>query len=344
MVQYGLDYKTFLSIEGRLLLMNKINCIGVLTSGGDAPGMNAAIRAVVRTAEFYGIKVKGVRNGYEGLLHGDVFEMDAAYVSKTMQRGGTILRTARSKEFQKIEGVRRAINEARYFGIEGLVVIGGDGSFRGASDLCKEGLPTIGIPGTIDNDIPYTEHTIGFDTAINTAMEAVDKIRDTADSHSRCNVVKVMGRNSGNIALNVGIASGAEAILIPEQEFDFERDVLTPIENGEKRGKKHFIIIVAEGVKIDVYELEKRIQGETNIETRTTILGYFQRGGAPSTLDRVRASEMGCKAVQLLKEGVGNRVIGIKNNKVFDMDIFEALEMKGSTREDLIELSQILSI
>lgn len=324
--------------------MSKIKCIGVLTSGGDAPGMNAAIRAVVRTAEYYGIKVLGIKNGYEGLMHGDVFTMDARYVSETMQRGGTILRTARSKEFREIEGVRHAINEARYFGIEGMVVIGGDGSFRGASDLCREGLPTIGIPGTIDNDMPYTEYTIGFDTAVNTAMEAVDKIRDTADSHSRCNLVKVMGRNSGNIALNVGIASGAKAILIPEKDFDFDRDVLAKIERGLKRDKKHFIIIVAEGVKIDIYELEKRIEKETEIETRTTILGYFQRGGAPSALDRVRASEMGSRAVQLLREGIGNRVIGVKNNDVFDMDIFEALDMARPPREDLIKLSEILSI
>ena len=324
--------------------MSKVKCIGVLTSGGDAPGMNAAIRAVVRTAEYYGIKVMGIKNGYEGLLHGDIFAMDARYVSGTMQRGGTILRTARSKEFKEIEGVRHAVNEARYFGIDGLVVIGGDGSFRGACDLCREGLPTIGIPGTIDNDIPYTEYTIGFDTAINTGMEAVDKIRDTADSHSRCNVVKVMGRNSGNIALNVGIASGAEAILIPEKEFDFARDVITPIKRGLRRDKKHFIIIVAEGVKVDVHELEQKIQKETEIETRTTILGYFQRGGAPTTLDRVRASEMGCRAVQLLREGIGNRVVGIKNNEVFDMDIFEAVSMEGSARENLIELSEILSI
>ena len=225
--------------------MSKIHCIGVLTSGGDAPGMNAAIRAVVRASKYYGLRVMGIKNGYEGLLHGDVFEMDARYVSETMQRGGTILKTARSKEFREIEGVRRAINEARYFGIDGMVVIGGDGSFKGARDLCNEGLPTIGIPGTIDNDIPYTEYTIGFDTAINTAKEAVDKIRDTANSHSRCNIIKVMGRNSGNIALNVGIASGAEAILIPEKEIDFEQDILKPIELGRNRNKKHFIIILA---------------------------------------------------------------------------------------------------
>lgn len=324
--------------------MSKIHCIGVLTSGGDAPGMNAAIRAVVRASKYYGLRVMGIKNDYEGLLHGDIFEMDARYVSETMQRGGTILKTARSKEFREIEGVRRAINEARYFGIDGMVVIGGDGSFKGARDLCNEGLPTIGIPGTIDNDIPYTEYTIGFDTAINTAKEAVDKIRDTANSHSRCNIIKVMGRNSGNIALNVGIASGAEAILIPEKEIDFEQDILKPIELGRNRNKKHFIIILAEGVKTDAVELEKKIEKETGIETRTTILGYLQRGGSPTVLDRVRASEMGVRAVQLLKEGIGNRIIGVKNSEIYDIDINEGLDMPNSPREDLIELSKILSI
>lgn len=324
--------------------MTKIHCIGVLTSGGDAPGMNAAIRAVVRASKYYGLRVMGIKNGYEGLLHGDIFEMDARYVSETMQRGGTILKTARSKEFREIEGVRRAINEARYFGIDGMVVIGGDGSFKGARDLCNEGLPTIGIPGTIDNDIPYTEYTIGFDTAINTAKEAVDKIRDTANSHSRCNIIKVMGRNSGNIALNVGIASGAEAILIPEKEIDFEQDILKPIELGRNRNKKHFIIILAEGVKTDAVELEKKIEKETGIETRTTILGYLQRGGSPTVLDRVRASEMGVRAVQLLKDGIGNRIIGVKNSEIYDIDINEGLDMPNSPREDLIELSKILSI
>lgn len=324
--------------------MAKTHCIGVLTSGGDAPGMNAAIRAVVRASKFYGLKVMGIKNGYEGLLHGDIFEMDARFVSDTMHRGGTILRTARSKEFKHIEGVRRAVSQAKYFGIDGLVVIGGDGSFRGARDLCHEGLPTIGIPGTIDNDIAYTEYTIGFDTAINTAKEAVDKIRDTANSHSRCNIIKVMGRNSGNIALNVGIAAGAEAILVPEKEIDFEADILKPIEQGRDRSKKHFIIIVAEGVKIDTNDLEKQIEEATGIEARTTILGYLQRGGSPTVLDRVRASEMGVRAVQLLKDGIGNRIVGVKNSEIFDIDIDEGLDMPNSPREDLIELLNILSI
>ena len=324
--------------------MGKIKCIGVLTSGGDAPGMNAAIRAVVRTAGHYGIKVLGIRNGYEGLLHGDTIELDARSVSDTLQRGGTILRTARSLEFREIEGVKRAASEAKYRGIDALVVIGGDGSFRGAKDLFTEGLLTVGIPGTIDNDLPYTDYTIGFDTAINTAMEAIDKIRDTADSHSRCNLVKVMGRNSGNIALHVGVATGAESILIPELDYDFERDVLTPIENGRKRGKKHHIIVVAEGAQLDTHELEKKIEELTKIETRTTILGYFQRGGSPSTMDRIRASEMGAKAVELLRDKIGGRVLGIKEGKVFDMDIYEALDLKGGPREDLVELYKTMSI
>ena len=225
-----------------------------------------------------------------------------------------------------------------------MVVIGGDGSFRGASDLCKEGLPTVGIPGTIDNDIAYTDYTIGFDTAVNTAMEAVDKIRDTANSHSRCNLVKVMGRHSGNIALNVGIASGAETILIPEDEFNYEESIIKPIKSGLKRGKKHFIVIVAEGVNIDIYELEKKIQSETEIETRTTVLGYFQRGGSPSNLDRVRASQMGCRAVSLLKENKSSRVVGIKNGEIIDMDIFEALSMPKTVNRSLAELYQMLSI
>lgn len=323
--------------------MPKISTIGVLTSGGDAPGMNAAIRSVVRTAKYYDMKVMGIRKGYEGLIHGDIFEMSARNVSDTMHRGGTILQTARCKEFKELEVVRRGVSTARYFGIEGLVVIGGDGSFRGARDLCSEGLPSVGIPGTIDNDISCTEYTIGFDTAINTAKEAVDKIRDTATSHERCNIIKVMGRASGNIALNVGIATGAEAVLIPEREIDFTRDIIEPINSGKKRNKKHYIIILAEGVK-DADGLDKRIEAELGIETRTTTLGYVQRGGSPTVVDRVYASQMGSYAVELLKEGIGNRVIGVQKNKVFDIDIYEGLDMPHTVREDLIELSKILSI
>ena len=323
--------------------MKKIDTIGVLTSGGAAPGMNAAIRAVVRTAKYYDLKVMGIRKGYEGLIHGDIFEMSARDVSDIMHRGGTILQTARCMEFRHIEGVRRGISTATYFGIKAMVVIGGDGSFRGAKDLSIEGMPTIGVPGTIDNDISCSEYTIGFDTAINTAKEAVDRIRDTASSHERCNIIKVMGRESGNIALNVGIATGAEAILIPEHSVDFERDVLEPINRGKARNKNHFILILAEGVP-DGDSLEKRIQDATGIETRTTILGYLQRGGSPTVVDRVVASQMGSRAVELLKDGIGNRIIGMENNKIFDIDIIEGLDKPIKVREDLVELQKILSI
>ena len=323
--------------------MKEIGTIGVLTSGGDAPGMNAAIRSVVRTAIYNNMRVIGIRRGYDGLVHGDVFEMNARDVSDILHRGGTILQTARCKDFKEVETVRRAISTARYFGIDALVVVGGDGSFRGARDLSVEGMPTIGIPGTIDNDIAYTDYTIGFDTAVNTAIEAVDKIRDTASSHRRCNIVKVMGRNSGMIALNVGIATGAEAILIPEAEFNLELDLIKPIKDGARRNKKHFIIILAEGFKFDG-DLSKTIEENTGIETRETILGYIQRGGSPTAMDRVVASQMGSRAVELLMAGVGNRIIGMRDNTVYDIDIIEGLDMKNSPRQDLIDLSKVLSI
>ena len=323
--------------------MNGIGTIGVLTSGGDAPGMNAAIRAVVRTAKYYDLKVMGIRRGYEGLVHGDIFEMNTSDVSDILFKGGTILQTARCKDFREIEGVRRGISTARYFGIEGLVVIGGDGSLRGAKDLSLEGMPTIGIPGTIDNDLSCSEYTIGFDTAINTAKDAVDKIRDTASSHQRCNIIKVMGRNSGMIALNVGIATGAETILIPEKKFDFEEDVLYPIKAGRKRNKKHYIVILAEGFT-GCDNLEALIEEETGIETRTTTLGYLQRGGSPTVRDRVIAGQMGNMAVELLRNGVSNRVIRVENDKICDIDILEGLDMPHVVREDLIKLARVLSL
>jgi len=319
-----------------------INTIGVLTSGGDSPGMNAAIRAVVRTAKFHDLRVMGIRKGYEGLIHGDIFEMTSRDVSDTMHRGGTILQTARSKEFCTPEGLRQAVSTAKYFGIDGVVVIGGDGSLRGAKDLCDAGIPTVGVPATIDNDIPYTEYTIGFDTAINTAKEAVDKIRDTASSHARCYIIKVMGRSCGNIALNVGIATGAESILIPEIEVDFEKDIVEPITVRKKRNKNHYIIILAEGVK-GVEDLEQRIYEKMGIDARTSILGYVQRGGNPSVLDRVYASQMGMRAVELLKDGKGNRIVGIKQNKVYDIDIHEGLSMEYKLDEELVRLAKTLS-
>ncbi len=323
--------------------MSKLNTIGILTSGGDAPGMNAAIRAVVRTCKYYDLKIMGIRKGFEGLLHGDVFEMTARSVSDTLNRGGTILQTARSKRFIERDGVLQGIATAKYNEIDGIVVIGGDGSFKGARDLCKEGMPCVCIPGTIDNDIGCTDYTIGYNTAVTTAIDAVDKIRDTASSHERCNIIKVMGRHSGNIALAVGITTGAEAVLIPERPINFEKDILGPIYAGKRRSKQHFIIILAEGVA-DSDNLEKRIEEETGITTRTTTLGYLQRGGTPSARDRLVASQMGFHAVKAFMEGNLNRVVCMREDKIIDMDIFEALEMKYEVKEDLIELAKILSI
>lgn len=321
----------------------KIKKIGVLTSGGDAPGMNAAIRAVVRTGAYYGIKVMGVKKGYVGLIEGEIEEMTARSVSETLQRGGTILQTARCLEFKTKEGVQKAYETAKKFGLDGLVVIGGDGSFRGAMDLCKAGLPTIALPGTIDNDISCSDYTIGYDTCLNTVVEAVDKIRDTATSHNRCSVIEVMGRNAGYIALESGIACGAEVILVPEKEWDFDKDVLSVVLDSKSRGKKHTIIIVAEGIG-GVMDMAKEIEAKTGIETRATILGHVQRGGNPSVRDRVIASQMGSKSVELLLEGKQNRIVRMKDNKVCDIDISEGLAMKKTLPEDLVELLKKLTV
>lgn len=323
--------------------MQKINTIGVLTSGGDAPGMNAAVRAVVRTAKYYGMRVMTINKGYFGMVNGLIKEAGAGDVSDIINRGGTVLQTARCPEFKDIDVIRKAITVARSYGIEGLVVVGGDGSFRGAKDLSLEGMPTIGIPGTIDNDIACSDYTIGFDTAINTAMQSVDKLRDTSSSHRRCNVVEVMGRNSGMIALNVAIATGAEAVLIPEMDFDLEKDLIKPIKDGVNRNKSHFIIIKAEGFNFDG-DLEKTIEEQTGVETRTTKLGHVQRGGSPSVKDRVVSSQLGSRAVELLKEGIGNRIVAVKNDKIYDIDIVEALNMKNNVRQDMLDLSKVLSI
>jgi len=317
--------------------------IGVLTSGGDAPGMNAAIRAVVRTAVFNGIEVVGVKRGYNGLINGDFVEMDARSVGETLQRGGTILQTARCKEFREIEGVRKGIAKAREAGIDGLIVIGGDGSFRGARDLSREGLPTIAMPGTIDNDISCSEYTIGYDTCLNTVIEAVDKLRDTCSSHERCSVVEVMGRGAGYIAIEAGIACGAEVVLIPEVPYDLQKDVIDVIESGKKRGKKHNIIIVAEGVG-GVVELAKVIEEKTGLEARATILGHVQRGGSPTVRDRVIASQMGARSVELLLEGKSNRIVCMQKSDIVDVDIEEGLNMKKSVSEDLIKLAHQLAI
>ena len=308
--------------------------IGVLTSGGDAPGMNAAIRAVVRSGCENGFRVMGIRRGWNGLMHGDMYEMNLRSVSNIINRGGTILYSARSPEFKTEEGMKKAIEICKEHNMEGVVVIGGDGSFRGARDLSLRGIPCVGIPGTIDNDIACCDYTIGYDTAMNTAMEMVDRLRDTTESHDRCSVVEVMGRRAGYIALNAGIACGATTILIPEVDFDFERDVIDRMKKTQKTGKRHFIIIVAEGVG-GVEEMAKKIEAEMGVESRATVLGHVQRGGSPTVRDRVVASQMGYKAVELLKQGIGNRVVAMQKDEIVDFDIFEALNMKKSIDLDL---------
>ncbi|MCI8601744.1 MAG: 6-phosphofructokinase [Oscillospiraceae bacterium] len=306
--------------------------IGVLTSGGDAPGMNAAIRAVVRAAIKNGMGVKGVVRGYNGLIHNNFIDLAMRDVSDIIQRGGTMLGTARCKEFSTEEGVLLAAENCRKTGIEGLVVVGGDGSFRGARDLTNLGhINCVGIPGTIDNDIACTEYTIGYNTAMNTAMEMVDKLRDTSQSHDRCSVVEVMGRRAGYIALNAGIAVGASYIAVPERKFDMD-EMLGKIQAAHSMGKQHFIIVVAEGVAMDIEggceTIAKRIEEVTGIETRATVLGHVQRGGNPTVIDRVAATTMGHYAVQLLTQGIGSRVVGQQQGRVVDFDINEALQMK----------------
>lgn len=307
--------------------------IGVLTSGGDAPGMNAAVRAVTRAALSKGMKVYGIRRGYNGLINGDIIEMNASSVSGIIQRGGTCIYTARCKEFRYEEGVLKAKQKCEELGIEGIVVIGGDGSFRGAADLSAKGINCIGLPGTIDNDIQCTEYTIGYDTAMNTAMEMIDKLRDTAQSHDRCTVVEVMGRNAGYIAVNVACAVGAEAVITLEKPFDIDK-ITNDLLEAKKLGKTHYIIVVAEGVG-NSENIAKTIQEKTGIESRATILGHVQRGGSPTVRDRVVATQMGCYAVDLLEKGIGNRVVGMKNNKIYDVDIQEALAMKKNFEEDI---------
>ncbi|MBP5289095.1 MAG: 6-phosphofructokinase [Clostridia bacterium] len=321
----------------------EIRRIGVLTSGGDAPGMNAALRGVVRAGLYRKLQVFGIQRGYEGLLEGEISEMNAHSVSNIISRGGTVLLTARSKEFATPEGVRRGKAMAEIFKLDALVVIGGDGSFRGARDLHRAGMPVIGIPATIDNDVGCTDYTIGYDTAMNTVKEAIDRIKDTAYSHERCSVVEVMGRNAGYIALNCGIAGGAEACIIPEKDFDINEDIIKPILACRNAGKHHYIIIVAEGVGGSM-EIAQQIKEITGITTNATILGHQQRGGSPTVRDRVAASLMGAKAVSLLAQGITGRVIAMKGESVVDLDIEEALEMKKDIDEHLIETSKILSL
>lgn len=315
----------------------------MLTSGGDAPGMNAAVRAVVRTACQRGIKVYGINRGYSGLISGDIYEMNLRTVSNIITRGGTILYSARCLEFKEEAGMQKAIDTCHEKGIEGIVVIGGDGSFRGARDLSLRGVPCIGLPGTIDNDIACTDYTIGYDTCLNTIIEMVDRVRDTTESHDRCSVVEVMGRKAGFLALDSGIAVGATAILVPEIEHDIERDVIERIRKFQHTGKKHFVIIVAEGVG-GTEEIAKKIQAETGIESRAVILGHVQRGGSPTARDRIVASQMGHRAVDLLTDGIGNRVIALKDNKIVDFDIFEALKMSKSIDRETYDLAHEISI
>ena len=320
-----------------------IKRIAVLTSGGDAPGMNAAVRAAVRTALGKGVEVYGVYRGYHGLIHGDLVPLNLRSVSDIIHRGGTALYTARSPEFCTEEGMQKAVDVCAKFGIEGLVVAGGDGSFRGAQDLTRHGVPCVGLPCTIDNDIACCEQTIGYDTALNTCMGMIDKLRDTSQSHDRCSVVEVMGRQAGYLALNVGIAVGATSILVPEVPYDFERDVIVRMKKTSATGKKHFIIIVAEGVG-HVMEIAERIQAETGVESRATILGHVQRGGDPTVRDRVLASEMGNYAVELLLAGKSNRVVTIQNDTLMDYDIEEALRMKKPFDKELYRIAHEISI
>ena len=323
-------------------MAHEINTIGVLTSGGDAPGMNAAIRAVVRTALSKGKKVKGIMRGYQGLLEEEIIDMDAHSVSDIIQRGGTILGTARCMEFVTPEGQQKGADICRKHGIDGLVVIGGDGSFRGAQKLAHLGINTIGVPGTIDLDIAWTDFTIGFDTAVNTAMDAIDKVRDTSTSHERCSIIEVMGRHAGYIALWCGIANGAEDILLPERYNHDEQKLINHIIESRKKGKKHHIIINAEGIGHSA-SMAKRIEAATGMETRATILGHMQRGGSPTCKDRMYASIMGAYAADLLCQGASNRVVAYKGGDYVDFEIDEALAMTKDIPEYQYEVSKMLS-
>lgn len=316
--------------------------IAVLTSGGDAPGMNAAIRAVVRVGIYNGLKVYGVESGYKGLIDATIKEMDESSVGDIIHRGGTKLRTARCHRFRTEEGRAKALKVLKMFDIDGLVVIGGDGSFRGAKKLAAKGFPTIGIPATIDNDLGYTDYTIGFDTALNTVVSAIGNIRDTSTSHGRANIIEVMGRNCGDIALYAGLAGGAESIIIPEIDFDVD-DVCRTLIHGKNRGKLHNIILLAEGVG-KPYELADKIEDKTGISTRVSIIGYLQRGGTPTPSDRILGSRFGAKAVELLLEGEQGKAVGIKGNQIFAMPFDEALSIKKTIDRDLYKLTKILAI
>lgn len=322
--------------------MNQIKTIGVITSGGDAPGMNAAVRAVVRTGLHYGYKMMLIKHGYTGLINGEIEEADFTSVGDTLQRGGTFIGTSRCPEFTTGEGQRRAAQMARVFDIDAIVVVGGDGSYKGAQALSKQGIAVVGIPGTIDNDIASTDYTIGFDTAMNTALDAIDKLRDTSLSHDRCSVVEVMGRSAGYIAAQVGMAAGADVVLVPEEDYDIDRDVIGPLIETRNKGKKHFIVVVAEGVGM-TEQLSEAITKYTGVEARPTILGHIQRGGTPTLRDREMASRMGYYAVEILRAGRVNRIVGFRENKLVDYDIDEALAMSKSMDPMDVEISKILA-
>jgi len=316
--------------------------IGIITSGGDAPGMNAAIRAVVRKSLHYGMEVYGVKRGYQGLLNNEFEKLDTNSVSDIIHRGGTILHTARCEEFKTEAGQQRAVENLKDMGIEGLVIIGGDGSLRGAAALTRKNIPAIGIPGTIDNDIPFTDYSIGYDTALNTVVEAVNKIRDTATSHERTFVIEVMGRQAGHIALYSGIASGAESILVPEIPYSID-EICKRIVDGHKRSKSHSIIIVAEGAA-NAFEIGSKIKAKTGFETRVIVLGHIQRGGTPTAFDRILASQLASKAVDLLKNNIGGKMVGQVQNKIVVTDIEEILTTKKNLDMNSFELAKILSV
>jgi len=316
--------------------------IGVLTSGGDAPGMNAAIRAVVRTGIYNKVRILGIRQGYEGLINGNLDDMDISSVADIIHRGGTVLQSARSEDFMTEEGFKKALNVIDVYNMDGIVVLGGDGTFKGAQELSKAGIPTIGIPCTIDNDLAYTDYTIGFMTAVETVVDAIGKIRDTSSSHGRANIIEVMGRHCGDIALFSGLSGGAESIIIPEIEYDPEI-IIQKVINGRNRGKLHHVIIMAEGVG-NSFELAEKIEDVSGMETRVTVLGHIQRGGTPTSFDRIMASRMGKKAVELLLQNKSNRVLGFKCNEIVDVDIDVALRMKKEFQKELYDITTVLSI
>lgn len=335
--------------------------IGVLTSGGDSQGMNAAIRAVTRTAIGFGFKVMGIRKGYSGLISGDIVELNATSVSDIINRGGTFLQTARCPEFREEAGIQKAVATCKKFGIDGIVVIGGDGSFRGARDLTLHGIPCVAFPGTIDNDIVCSEDTIGFDTALNIVVELVDRLRDTCFSHDRCSVVQIMGKNAGWVTLEGSIATGATCTIVPEVKFDFKKDVVEKIKAGQAKGKNYFIVMLSEGIFFDVksnknyeylksigidnsFDFARKVEEETGVESREAVFGHVQRGGSPSAHDRILATGMGEYAVRLLEKNISNRVVVVRDGKITDLDILEALKMEKPFDVKRLEMANMLNI